>query len=312
MPSNISVRKYDKLSNSKTPISRIPISKKCFTSGYSKPMKKITETPKTVPNTQRFNSFKRSEKISCLNQTFDKATVSPSSNSRAEKKSCNKTNQSIKNIAINLYSCTYEQDVKEETLKILTNLESDKNIVQKNKTLEKPLTKLNTSSNIISGIEVLDSEASLNCTSENISTQTESDVIFHETSVDLNEAMTDYFSSAESKKEQFCDIENSKNFDDSHSITSCVMCEKNFPPEVNTSFLSLTSLNDTYNLEKNGNLNKKLSISSTSNSIISKDDSSCKKFGYERFLSMQEEYKYKDFEEGVKFVERRLCVSPSW
>lgn len=325
-PSHVTVRKYDKLNNYKTPVSRIPRLQKCLTtSGSSKTIKRSLETPKTViPNIRKINCSKKNEEISCLNQTFTKADSSTSSLSADEKKLIGEKtkHQNFKNIAINLNDCTYERDLIEkkksnELIDLNTDQTCDKKITEKNEKFVNSSSKFNVSCNMISGIGILDSEASSKSDSKlaNFSNETEKDLFSDRASVDLNQAITDYFSSAESKKDQYCDItEHSQKSNDCSSITSCIVCEKE-PSEASTSFLSLAEFDDIHkdgNFENNDDVGCKISISPSSNLVFSGDDSSCKKLGSELFLSMEEEYKYEDFEEKVVFVERRLCVAPSW
>ncbi|OXU25275.1 hypothetical protein TSAR_016378 [Trichomalopsis sarcophagae] len=323
--------------NNVTPTSRIPRPKKYFTTPtHMKTVKRSIETPTrtVIPNKRKPQSSKRtatSEKPKTpLNNTYSKSEAStpsaPTDTGNTPKTAFKKEN--FRSIAVNLDDLMYDNDAED----LFNDRMSNSSIIAQSKkpaskyvsTFEKELAKILPGSEFVSGVGMLDSGASSKSESKLISSMNkeESRLFSQNDDNDLNRAIFDSATSSECKEDNLNTGNiKSKHSDMTNNGNDSLLCSKgSTSPNSNSSdsYLSLSKRDDRQeaakDIETEKDINFKVqSISPESDFISLRDDSSSslyRKVDSETFISVDEEYKYEDSEEGVVFLERRLCVSP--
>ena len=326
-PSKLRTRSPNTFKNQHTPISRIPKPKKYFiTPANSKTsMKTLRSTPirTVIPNKRKVDSTKKTsttekpKRLTPLNRTFSKSENSTPSFSTGTQKSIksDRCKENLRSVVKRLDEHTYNSDEKDALLNLETfsTNESKKSNHKSGSTSEKKCNRLQSACELISGVGMLDSGITSKSDSKSESVSNKYDEIpsIREAELDLNRAILDSLSNAESSTEKF----NTKNND----VYNSLHCESgSMLSDSNDSFLSVGKTNDNLNIDNGTDRWKKAyvrpSVSPDSDLISFKDNSStsCKKLDSDAYLSVDEEYKYEDPEEGVVFLERRLCVTPSW
>lgn len=307
-PMHTKLSKKSPVTPTNTPISRIPRPKKYFTTPFHlKTVKRTIETPTTtvIPSKRKAGSSRKSASAeksrnsTSLNRTHSRSESSTPCYYTNDDRSQKSTDlrESLKNISVNLDSCMYDDEgriVLEEK-----SLNSKKSVNKYSANSERNPLRLVPMSELMSGVGMLDSGITSKSDSKSsLFTNVPGEKsTLQEMDGDLNRAIL----------ESLSNHENSKKLDASNNCFDSMFCEKgSILSDSAESFLSLAKLDNHPNFDNdvdNKDADAKQSESPMSDLISRKDDS---------FFSVEEEYKYEDPEEGVVFLERRLCVTPSW
>lgn len=309
-----------------TPISRIPRPKKYFTTpSHLRTVKRSLETPtKTVvPNKRKVNppeklsTAGKSSKIN-LNETYSKTEVQQNSADGDQLRNSNCEKESFRKIAMNLDNYKYDDDLDDERK---TNVAKHNAVSKSNaeclSVFDKEFERWLPRSDYVSGIGMLESGMISRSDSNSKSRSPKGNSL----QFDLQETETltgpvETASEKESVREKIQEEnEISQDFRQSADAYSSLLCTIGSDSSLSSdSYLSL-SKNDDVAADNADNENVDLKAPLSPENNLTFEDSNCNtspKLDSETYLSIEEEYKYEDSEEGINFLERRLCVTPSW
>ncbi|XP_014219954.1 uncharacterized protein LOC106647899 [Copidosoma floridanum] len=293
-------------SKSYTPGSRIPRPKtvvkksKVTTKKPAKPkvnsLKKVSEEKKTRYYSPQNVLYSMSES-SALSWSNDYLSKNPE-----------ERRKSLKEVAVNLSNRMDDCEEDEvSTDKSCTNIYKNTN-TNFNMVLERL--------DLVSGVQLLDSavKSSISDSQSEYTTNEESTGI-REPTIDLNQAVIDSLQSTQStSKFSDLDVGSLRRGEHMDPLDSMLGQQGSSSSISSDSYISVPGADNALSDNSQNIVSINKNNNCDSEPVISADGStnSSRQFDSQSFLSVQEEYKYKDPDEGVVLLERRLYVSPSY